>query len=82
MQFYPFAGISSHKLERPGLDATTTAYNLGFGLGFKPPIVKLSIHVRGELNAVLDEGTTESSRKWASITAGVSYGLLSFPPVP
>jgi len=82
MQFYPFAGIGSHKLERPGLDATTTAYNLGIGLGFKPPIVKLSIHVRGELNAVLDEGTTESSRKWASITAGVSYGLLSFPPVP
>ena len=82
LQFYPFVGIGSHKLERPGLDATTTAYNAGVGVGFKAPIVKLSFHVRAEMSAVLDEGNTESSRKWANVTAGVSYGLLSFPPIP
>ena len=82
LQMYPFAGIGTAKAKRPGLDASTTQYNFGLGLGFTPPVIKLSIHVRGELAAVLEPDNSESSRKWANLTVGVSYGLLKFPPVP
>jgi hypothetical protein len=82
LQLYPFAGIGSAKSERAGLDATTTAYNFGLGLGISPPIANLSVHLRGELDAVLEKDLSASSRKWVGVTAGVSYGLLHFPPAP
>ena len=40
---------------------------------------KLSVHLRGELNAAVKD---EASRKWGAVTAGVSYSLISFPPIP
>jgi len=82
MQMYPFVGIGSAKTKRVGLDATNTQYNFGLGLGFSPPVIKLSIHLRGELASVLEPGNSESARKWANVTLGVSYGLIKFPPVP
>jgi len=82
LKLYPYAGIGSHKLERTGLDATTTGYNFGLGLGFSPPIAKLAVHVRGELNSVLEENDSDSARKWANVTVGVAYNLFDFPPVP
>ena len=82
MQLYPFVGVGSNHLKRPGLDATQTGYDFGLGLGFKVPVTGLSVQLRGALNMVTDPGSTETSRKWGEITAGVSYGLLHFPPVP
>jgi opacity protein-like surface antigen len=82
LQLYPFAGIGSAKSERPGLDASTTAYNFGLGLGFTPPAVPLAIHLRGELAAVMEDDDDESARKWANVTLGVTYNLFKFPPVP
>ena len=82
IQMYPFVGIGSAKTKRVGLDATNTQYNFGLGVGFTPPVLKLSIHLRGEVASVLEPGTSESARKWANLTLGVSYGLIEFPPVP
>jgi len=81
-QMYPYAGIGTTKSERSGLDASSTGYNFGLGFGISPPALKLAIHLRGELAAVLEEDATQSARKWANVTVGVSYGLLSFPPAP
>ena len=74
-QFYPFAGIGSFKMKRTALDESKSGYNFGLGLGLSP-IPKFSIHVRGELAAAIDAGT---SRKWANVTAGVSYNFFSLP---
>lgn len=82
VQLYPFAGIGTAQAERSGLDATTTVYNFGLGLGFSPPALPLAIHVRGELASVLEDGDDESARKWANVTLGVTYNLFKFPPVP
>jgi hypothetical protein len=76
--FYPFVGIGSHKLERTGLDETRTTYNFGLGIRISP-MPKLGVHVRGELNAAVQD---DASRKWGTVTAGVSYDLVSFPPTP
>lgn len=75
LQLYPFAGIGSYKLKRPGLDESQTGYSFGLGLGLSPA-PKISLHVRGELDAAVKGDT---SRKWASVTAGVSYSAFSFP---
>lgn len=75
ISFYPYAGIGSTKLERDALDATSTSYNFGLGLGVSP-MPKLSVHLRGELQAVLDENSSDVSRKWANITLGVHYNIF------
>ena len=74
-QFYPYVGIGSTKLDRDPLDATSTSYNFGLGLGISP-MPKLSVHVRGELQAVLDENESDISRKWANVTLGVHYNVF------
>jgi len=74
-QLYPYAGIGTFKLKREGLDESRTGYNFGLGLGLSP-LPKISFHVRGELAAAVSD---ETSRKWASVTAGVSYNFISFP---
>jgi hypothetical protein len=81
-QMYPFAGIGTTQAERIGLKASSTGYNFGLGFGISPPALKLALHLRGEMAVVREAGSTESARKWANVTVGVSYGLLSFPPVP
>ena len=75
MSLYPYAGIGSTKLERDPLDATTTSYNFGLGLGISP-MPKLSVHLRGELQSVLDDNSSDVSRKWANITLGVHYNIF------
>lgn len=75
VSFYPFAGIGTTKLERSGEDRSWMTYNGGFGVGISP-IPKLSVHVRGELQLAVDG---EVSRKFANVTAGVSYALFSIP---
>ena len=75
-QLYPFLGIGSFKQTRSGsADLTKSGYNFGLGLGLSPA-PKISIHVRGELDSAIDGDT---ARKWANVTAGVSYSLFSFP---
>jgi hypothetical protein len=74
-QLYPYAGIGSYKLERAGLEATRTGYNFGLGLALSP-VPKLAVHVRGELDAAVDG---EASRKWATVTGGVTYSFFSIP---
>jgi hypothetical protein len=76
LRFYPFVGIASHKLTREAADdLTRVGYNFGLGLGFSA-IPKLDVDVRGELNMIL---LGETSRKFANLTAGVSYHFLSLP---
>lgn len=75
VQFYPFVGIGSTKLERTGTDLSLTTYNAGLGLGFSP-VPKVSVHLRGELQIAVDG---DASRKFANVTAGASYALFSIP---
>jgi len=76
VSFYPIVGIGSTKLTRPGsADKTGTTYNFGLGLGFSP-MPKLSVHVRGELQAVSDGAV---SRKFVNSSLGASYALFSIP---
>jgi opacity protein-like surface antigen len=76
VRFFPFAGIASHKLTREGTeDLNKIGYNFGLGLGFSP-IPKFDVDVRGELNMIT---LGETSRKFANVTAGVSYRFLSLP---
>lgn len=78
-QFAPYVGVGSNKLERDGLDATETGYTFGLGLRFGLPLAKIALHARGGMNAVLEEGSSETSRKWVDATLGVSYDLFSLP---
>jgi hypothetical protein len=78
-QLAPYVGVGSNKLERDGLDATETGYTFGLGFKFGLPLAKLSLHARGGMNAVLEEGSSETSRKWVDATLGVSYDLFTFP---
>ena len=76
LRFYPFVGIASQKLTRASAeDLTKVGYNLGLGLGISA-IPKLDVDVRGELNMI---SLGETSRKFANVTAGVSYHFLSLP---
>lgn len=74
-QFYPYAGLGSTKLKRTGADDTFTSYDFGLGFGLSP-IPKLSVHVRGGLDAVVDG---QASRKFATATVGASWALISLP---
>lgn len=78
-QMSPYVGVGSNTLERDGLDATETGYTFGLGFRFGLPLAKLALHARGGLNMVLEEGSSETSRKWVDATLGVSYGLFSLP---
>jgi opacity protein-like surface antigen len=75
ISFYPYAGVGRTSLKRSGFDKTLTTYNLGAGLGFSA-VPKLTLDVRGELQAIVDGQTT---RKFANATAGLSYSLFSIP---
>lgn len=75
VSFYPYAGLGQTSLKRTGYDKSFTTYNFGMGLGISPA-PKLSIHIRGELQAVVDG---EASRKFGNVTLGASYSLFSMP---
>jgi len=75
IQFYPFAGVGRTTLQRTGTDLALTTYQGGIGIGLSP-IPSLSLHLRGELQAAVDGGTT---RKFANVTLGASYALLRLP---
>ena len=76
LQYYPYLGIGSTKIEQEGSDdLTETNFNFGMGLALSP-IPKLTAHLRAELNSVL---TSDTSRKFANVTVGVSYALFSVP---
>lgn len=47
VQFYPYVGLGSTSLKRPGFDSSFKTYNFGLGLGISP-MPKLTIHIRGE----------------------------------
>jgi hypothetical protein len=76
LSFYPFAGVGKSTIKQTGsADVEETAYDFGLGLGLSP-IKKFTIHVRGELDAVV---TGDTSRKYGNITAGVTFMLFSIP---
>ena len=75
VQFFPFAGIGQTELKRPGNDLKLRTYDFGLGFGVSP-MPKLSIQLRGELQAVVDGDT---SRKFGNATLGASYALFSMP---
>lgn len=78
-QLAPYVGVGSNSMERDGLDATETGYTFGLGFRFGLPLAKLALHARGGMNAVLEEGSSETSRKWVDATVGLSYDLFTFP---
>jgi len=75
VQFYPFVGVGSTKLERTGSDLSLTTYNAGLGLGIAP-MPRLTVHVRGELQIAVDG---DASRKFGNVSVGASYALFSMP---
>lgn len=75
VSFYPFVGIGSAKYKRSAQDESFTSYQLGLGLGLSP-IPKLSVDLRGELQAAVDG---DVSRKLLNVTLGASYSLFSMP---
>ena len=75
VSFYPYAGIGQAKFKRTAQDESFTSYHMGLGLGLSP-IPKLSVDLRGELQAAVDGGV---SRKLANVTLGASYSLFSMP---
>jgi hypothetical protein len=71
--FYPVAGIGKYKLERTGSeDIDEVGYNIGLGIGIGAT-PKMTLQLRGELNLVK---TGDSSRKFANVTGGLTYGLM------
>jgi hypothetical protein len=89
LSFYPLAGIGQATLKSGGASQAYTMYNVGFGLGVHV-VPKLTFHVRGELRAVAVKATTRTfggvtisdgntTRKFASATAGVTYSLFGLP---
>jgi hypothetical protein len=81
-KFMPFAGLGSNRMKRAGLDQSETGYDFGLGLGFSLPVAHLGVDLRGALNIVQDPATSQASRKWAEITAGVSYAFYHTPIIP
>ena len=72
-KFFPYAGIGSNKLSRPGnTDSTYVGYNFGLGIG-AGLTDKASIVFRGGVNMVK---TGDTSRKFAEITGGIYYNLF------
>jgi hypothetical protein len=78
LQFYPFAGVGSHKLKRDGVEETRTTYSFGLGLGISP-MPKISVHLRAQLDAAVKDG---ASRKWGVASLGLIYNLIHLPPTP
>jgi hypothetical protein len=72
-QFFPFAGIGSYKIEREGSeDIQDMGWSFGLGIGFAP-MPKLNLNLRGELDMVV---TDETSQKFGKVTAGAAYSLF------
>lgn len=73
-QFFPFAGIGSYKIEREGVEEISEmGWSFGLGLGFAPS-PKLNLNVRGELDMVV---TDETSQKFGKVTVGAAYSIFS-----
>ena len=73
VQFYPWAGLGSYKITRTGADdINKSGFQGGLGLGVKI-IPGLDLHVRGGLDVVSTDGT---SQKFADINAGLNYAFF------
>jgi hypothetical protein len=75
LPFYPYVGIMSQHLKRPGTDRTEVGYAAGLGLGLSVPM-GIAVTARGEFNLLK---TGDTSRKFANVTLGVSKTLTSLP---
>ena len=71
-KFFPFGGIGSAKLTRPGTEIKETMFDFGLGIGIAPTHA-FSIIARGTLNMVKSGDTT---RKTADATVGLSYNIF------
>ena len=70
---FPFAGVGSYRLTRSGSeDVSDMGFQVGLGLGFlpDPAVERLTIDIRGEVDMMV---TDQTSQKFAKATAGVSY---------
>jgi hypothetical protein len=73
IKFFPFAGIGTNKFTRDGSpDLSEIGYTFGLGLG-AGLTSQISLIARGEVNMVK---TDETSRKFANVTVGLTYGLF------
>jgi opacity protein-like surface antigen len=73
--FYPWGGIGSYTIKRTGADDLKKfGYQAGIGFGFKI-IPDLSLHVRGGLDVVTTDGT---SQKFGEVNVGLNYALFPF----
>ncbi len=75
LSFYPLVGIGRATLSGSGFSKDVTSYNGGFGMSVSP-VPKVSLDLRGEMQAVVDGGTT---RKFGNATLGLTYSLFSLP---
>lgn len=75
LSFYPLAGVGKTTIKAAGMNKSYTTYNLGFGLAVSA-VPKLAFNLRGEMQALVNGKTT---RKFGSVTAGVSYAVFSLP---
>jgi hypothetical protein len=75
-KLFPIVGLGSYRIEREAAEEISKAgYNFGLGFGVSP-IPKLSLSLRGELAMV---PTDETSQKFANVTVGAAYSLVSVP---
>ena len=73
VSYFPYVGLGSYKLTRDSsADISKAGYNFGLGLGIGLPS-SISVGVRGELVMI---PTDKTSRKFANVTAGITYKLL------
>ena len=71
-KMFPYAGIGSGKYEQTGVNTLTDTavdFGLGFNFGLLPNI---ALDLRGEFDALL---TGDTTRKFASVNAGLTYRL-------
>jgi hypothetical protein len=75
LSFYPYGGLSQTTLKFDGVDKKFTTYQGGIGIGVSPA-PKITVHLRAELQMVVDG---ETSRKFGNATLGASYALFGMP---
>ncbi|HTO89713.1 MAG TPA: hypothetical protein VMJ70_01155 [Candidatus Sulfotelmatobacter sp.] len=69
---FPYVGIGSGTYKQSGVsDITKTTYDFGLGLMFKV-LPYTALDIRGQMDALI---TSDTSRKFASATAGLTYRL-------
>ena len=76
--FFPYAGIMSNRLSRPGgQDFNNIGFDFGLGVGFSI-VPKLWIDARAEGAMIITENDN-TSRKYGNLNVGVGYNFYASP---